>query len=94
MVLLSFLQEPSTCHYVLSVAVPGLCHIPTFRQETESITQIVCTALPSPAAPQSDAEISSQDTQQQQQIVQQDVGDDVGDLDSEARANSTEQVST
>lgn len=49
-------QEPSTCHYVLTVAVPGLCQLPIFRAQPEPITQIVCRHVAAPAAEGSSAD--------------------------------------
>lgn len=44
------LQEPSTCHYVLTVAVPGLCQLPIFKAKAELVTQIVCHPVAASAA--------------------------------------------
>ena len=83
-------QEPSTCHYVLNVAVPGLCQLPTFQQETEPITQIVCEVIATPAAkePSDDANAV---TDQQQQLHAEAV-EDIAELASEISTNGTEQV--
>ena len=43
-------QEPSTCHYVLTVALPGLCQLPIFRAQPEPITQIVCRHIAAPGS--------------------------------------------
>lgn len=85
------IKEPSTCHYVLNVAVPGLCQMSTFRQEAELVTQIVCKAVASPAAAQSSVETDTQEKQQQQLDAEQDV-QDIADLVSEIIANATEQA--
>ena len=44
------MQEPSTCHYVVTVAVPGLCQLPIFRAQAELVTNIVCHPVAAPAA--------------------------------------------
>lgn len=85
------IKEPSTCHYVLNVAVPGLCQMPTFRQDPELVTQIVCKAVASPAAAQSSVATDTQEKQQQQLDAEQDV-QDIADLVSEIIANATEQA--
>ncbi|KAL0033988.1 hypothetical protein WJX79_001529 [Trebouxia sp. C0005] len=85
------IKEPSTCHYVLTVAVPGLCQMPSFRQEAEPVTQIVCKAIASPAAAQSSEVRDTQENQQQQLDAEQDV-QDIADLVSEIIANGTEQA--
>lgn len=85
------LQEPSTCHYVLNMAVPGLCQMPTFRQEAEPVTQIVCKAIASPAAAQSSVVSDTQEKQQPQLDAEQSV-QDIADLVTEIIANGTEQV--
>lgn len=83
-------QEPSTCHYVLNVAVPGLCQLPTFQQETEPITQIVCKVVASPAATEPSID-SDAVTDQQQQLHAEPV-EDIAELASEISTNGTEQV--
>ena len=80
-------QEPSTCHYVLTVAVPGLCQLPIFRAQPEPITQIVCRPVAAAAAEGSTADHKSQ---QQQRANFEDgnlVQDDSG---HESTANSTD----
>lgn len=44
------IKEPSTCHYVLTVAVPGLCQLPIFKAKAELVTQIVCHPVAASAA--------------------------------------------
>ncbi|DBA74954.1 TPA: hypothetical protein ACH3X1_010300 [Trebouxia sp. C0004] len=83
------IKEPSTCHYVLNMAVPGLCQMPTFQQQAEPVTQIVCKAIASPAAAQSSVVLDTQEKQQQQIDAEQSV-QDIGDLVSEIIANGTE----
>ena len=65
--------------------------MPTFRQEAEPVTQIVCKANGSPAASQSSILSDTQGKQQQQLDAEQDV-QDIADLVSEILANGTEQV--
>ena len=83
-------QESSTCHYVLNVAVPGLCQLPTFQQETEPITQIVCKVVASPAAKEPTIDPDAV-TDQQQQLHAEAV-EDIAELASEISTNGTEQV--
>ena len=88
--LASDMQETSTCHYVLTVAVPGLCQLPIFRAQAEPITQIICRPVAAPAA-----ETSSTDHESQQQqhalFVDGDLVQDESDHDSSM--NSTESDS-
>ena len=80
-------QEPSTCHYVLTVAVPGLCQLPIFRAQPESITQIVCRPIAASAAEGSSADHKSQ----QQQHASFEDGDLVqDDSGQESSTNSTD----
>lgn len=65
--------------------------MPTFQQEAEPVTQIVCKAIGSPAAAQSSAVSDTQGKQQQQLDAEQEV-QDIADLVSEIIANGTEQV--
>ena len=65
--------------------------MPTFRQDPELVTQIVCKAVASPAAAQSSVATDTQEKQQQQLDAEQDV-QDIADLVSEIIANATEQV--
>ena len=76
---------------MLNMAVPGLCQLPTFRQEAEPVTQIVCKAVASPAAAQPSVVTDTQEKQQQQLDAEQDA-QDIADLVSEIIANGTEQV--
>ncbi len=76
---------------MLNVAVPGLCQMPTFRQEADPVTQIVCKAIASPAAAQPSIVTDTQEKQQQQLDAEQDV-QDIANLVSEIIANGTEQV--
>ena len=90
--LANLLQEPATCHYVLTVALPGLCQLSSFRQEAEPITEIVCQPLASPAPAEPSKDLSSQASQQQeeQSIPLSAQGDVVGA--SDFTTNNTEQV--
>ena len=82
------LQEPSTCHYMLTVAVPGLCQLPTFHQEAEPITHITCKPVLGLTLTESSADSDSQQQQQHQDVSH----DDLSDTDSELGTNTTEQV--
>ena len=80
-------QEPSTCHYVLTVAVPGLCQLPIFKAQPEPITQIVCRSIAAPSAEDSSTDHESQ----QQQHANLEDGDLVqDDSGHESSANSTD----
>ena len=85
--LASGMQETSTCHYVLTVAVPGLCQLPIFRAQAEPITQIICRPVAAPAAETSSTDHESQ----QQQHARFDDGDLVqDDSDHDSGTNSTD----
>lgn len=81
------MQETSTCHYVLTVAVPGLCQLPIFRAQPEPITQIVCRPVATPAAEALNTDLESQ----QQQHARFDDSDLVqDDSDHDSSTNSTD----
>lgn len=40
------LQEPSTCHYVMSVRTPRVCPHPEFTIEQLPVSHILCSAMP------------------------------------------------
>jgi hypothetical protein len=40
------LQEPSTCHYVMSVRTPRVCPHPEFMVEQLPVSHILCSAMP------------------------------------------------
>lgn len=42
----SDLQEPSTCHYVMSVRTPRVCPHPEFMVEQLPVSHILCSAMP------------------------------------------------
>lgn len=81
------MKEPSTCHYMLTVAVPGLCQLPTFHQEAEPITHITCKPVLGLTLTESSADSDSQQQQQHQDVSH----DDLSDTDSELGTNTTEQ---
>lgn len=85
--LASGMQETATCHYVLTVAVPGLCQLPVFRAQAEPITQIICSPVAAPAVEASSTDHESQ----QQQHARFDDGDLAQhDSDHDSNTNSTD----
>lgn len=80
-----FSQEPSTCQYVLTVAVPGLCQLPIFRAQAELVTQVVCHLLAAPAA-----EGLRRDPESQQRDAHFPDGELVKDDDSSTNSSNLE----
>ena len=91
------MQEPATCHYVLSVSIPGLCQLPSFRQKTEPISQIICKPAPAPAssASSSDANDHKQHPQEPADTVDtklhrdSSTTEETADLDSASSSNES-----